>query len=143
MDWFVSWILIPAIPLSFLILSFKMGHTRFMNAFRRFAAYWFVCLGTLAVVGTIAAIVWPSSVEESQASIGTQLSIIIVFGLVVVVGLLMLRMPSYRPDLGDTMRFMSTEPWSEELARRQGRSPWTGDPRPTSTGVPPSQPRAI
>jgi hypothetical protein len=143
MDWFVSWILTPAMLLSMPLLSFKMGHARFMNAFRRFAAYWFVCLGTIAVVGTIAVIVWPSAVEESEASIGTLLSIIIVFGLVVVVGLLMLRMPAYRPDLGDTMRFMSTEPWPEELARRRGRSPWTGDPRPTSTGVPPSQPRAI
>jgi hypothetical protein len=143
MDWFVSWILAPAILLSMPLLSFKMGHARFMNAFRRFAAYWFVCLGTIAVVGTIAVIVRPSSVEGSEASTGAQLSIIVVFGLVVVVGLLMLRMPTYRPDLGDTMRFMSTEPWPEELARRQGRSPWTGDPRPTSTGVPPSQPRAI
>src|ERR1700730_6280955 len=127
MDSFVSWILIPAIPLSFLILSFRMGHARFMNAFRRFAAYWFVCLGTLAVVGTIAAIVWPSSVEESPASIGTQISIMIVFGLVAVVGLLMLRMPTYRPDLGDRMRFLSPIPWTDELARRQGRNPWTGD----------------
>jgi hypothetical protein len=143
MDWFVNWILIPAIHVSFFILSLKMGHARFMNAFRPFAAYWFVCLGTLAVVGTIAVIAWPSSVEESEAPIGTQLLIIIVFGLVVVVGLLMLRMPTYRPDLGDAMRFMSTKPWSEELARRRGRSPWTGDPRPRPTGVPPSQPRAI
>jgi hypothetical protein len=67
MDWFVSWILTPAIFLSMPLLSFKMGHARFMNAFRRFAAYWFACLGTIAVVGTIAVIVWPSSVEESQA----------------------------------------------------------------------------
>ena len=53
----------------------------------------------------------------------------VLFGAVAAFGVHWLRAPTYRPDLGDTMRLMSTEPWADELARRQGRSWWTGDPR--------------
>jgi hypothetical protein len=132
MDWFVLWILRLAIVFGMFILSVKMGHARFMNAFRRFAAFWFVCLGTFAIVGTIASILWPRFFDQPRTSIGSLIALVIVFGLVVAVGARMLRMPTYRPDLGDTMRLMSNEPWPEELARRQGRSLWTGDPLPTS-----------
>src|SRR3954468_8751857 len=143
MDWFVAWkILSPAIVISIFALSKKMGRFRFLNALRRFAAFWFVCLGTLAVVTTIASIIWPGFFDGPRTSTGGSIGLIIVFALVMIVGLRMLHMPTYRPDLGDTMRLMSNEPWPEELARRQGRSPWTGDPS-TSTRQPKPLGRAI
>src|SRR3954467_7918035 len=95
MDWFVTWkILSPAIVLSVGTLSSRrMGSVRFLNALRRFAAFWFVCLGTLAVGGTVASIIWPGFFEQPRTSTGGSIGLVIVFGLVVAVGLRMLRMP--------------------------------------------------
>jgi hypothetical protein len=119
-----------ALAVSMLGLSLKMGHARFMNAFRRFAALWFIVLGSLAVFGTVAFAIWPDSFEETPMSAGAELAMATIFGLVVALGVWLIRRPSYRPDLGDTMRFMSTEPWADELVRRQNRTWWTGDPKP-------------
>jgi hypothetical protein len=143
MDWLITWVLGPGIVLSMFVLSRKMGRFRFRNAFKRFAAYWFICLGTLGAVGSIASIIWPDFFDDSRTSTAGLIAIIIVFSLAVVVGARMLRMPTFRPDLGDTMRLMSNEPWPEELARRQGRSPWTGDPLPRSANPPAPHDRAI
>jgi hypothetical protein len=117
--------------LSILIVSAKMGHARFMNALRRFGALWCVSLGSIAVLGTIASAIWPDSFGESPPSISAALAIVSIFALVLAFGAWLIRTPSYRPDLGDTMRLMSTEPWADELARRQNRTWWTGDPKPT------------
>ena len=108
-----------------------MGHARYMNVLRRVAGLWFVSLGSLAVLATIVWIVWPGlAPDEPSAPTWGKIAEGVLFALVVVLGIHWMRVPTYRPDLGDTMRFMGTEPWTEELARRQGRSWWTGDPRP-------------
>lgn len=119
-----------ALFLSMLVVSAKMGHARFMNAFRRFAALWFVSLASIAVLGTVARAIWPNSFDEPPPSISAALALVSIFSLVLAFGVWLIRAPSYRPDLGDTMRLMSTEPWADELARRQNRTWWTGDPKP-------------
>ena len=127
---FINLTLGVALAVSMLLLSFKMGHARFMNAFRRVGALWCIILGNLAVLGTVAGAIWPDIVGEEPMSTSAELATITIFGLVVAFGVWLIRRPSYRPDLGDTMRFMSTEPWADELARRQNRTWWTGDPKP-------------
>jgi hypothetical protein len=114
--------------LSMLVVSAKMGHARFMNALHRFLALWCVSLGSIAVLATVASAIWPDISDERPTSIGV-LTTVSLFGLVLAFGVWLIRRPSYRPDLGDTMRFMSTEPWADELARRQNRTWWTGDPK--------------
>jgi hypothetical protein len=131
MQRFVFWVISAAFIASFLYASYRMGHARFMNVFRRVAALWFVSLGSLAVIVSLAWIVWPGLFpDEPPAPVWGQLTYALLFGLVVAFGVHWMRAPTYRPDLGDTMRLMGTEPWPEELARRHGRSWWTGDPRP-------------
>jgi hypothetical protein len=132
-----------AMFLSMLVLSAKIGHARFMNAARRFAALWFISLGSLAFVGTVASTIWPDAFAPAPRSTSGDVGLIVISGLVVAFGIWLIRTPSYRPDLGDTMRLMSTEPWAEELARRGNRAWWTGDPKPTSEKLPNSDRRAI
>jgi putative Mn2+ efflux pump MntP len=120
-----------ALSLSTLALSVKRGRFRYRHAVRRFAALWFVVFGTLAVLATVAGAIWPDLAGTTPVSTSAELAIVSVFGLVLAFGIWLIRAPSYRPDLGDTMRFMSTESWADELARRQNRTWWTGDPKPT------------
>ena len=125
---FINLTIGTALFLSMLVVSAKMGHARFMNALLRVLALWCVSLGSIAVLGTLASAIWPDSFEEPQTSISV-LTLVSIFGLVLAFGVWLIRTPSYRPDLGDTMRLMSTEPWADELARRQNRTWWTGDPK--------------
>lgn len=108
-----------------------MGHARFLNVLRRVAALGFVSLGSLAVIVSLAWIVLPGLFPDvPRAPVWGQLIYALLFGFLVALGIHWMRVPTYRPDLGDTMRLVGTEPWPEELARRHGRSWWTGDPRP-------------
>jgi hypothetical protein len=104
-----------------------------MNVLRRFAALWFVSLGSIAVVATVAGAIVPDLFPDERITLSYILTTIVASGLFIALGIRWLRAPTYRPDLGDTMRIMSTEPWLEELARRQGRNWWTGDPQPRTT----------
>ena len=117
---------------SLFLVRRKMGPFRFMNALRRVVGLWFVSLGSLAVIVTVAASIWPDAFGEA-VPFNRVLVSVLAFGFAVVLGIWFLRAPTYRPDLGDTMRLMSTEPWPEELERRKGRTWWTGDPRVRST----------
>ena len=108
-----------------------MGHPRFLNVLRRVAALWFISLGTLAGLASFGWIVWPGLFpDEAPIPIWGKFASGFLCALVVAFGVHWVRVPTYRHDLGDTMRLMDTKPWPEELARRQGRSWWTGDPRP-------------
>jgi hypothetical protein len=139
---FINLTIGAALFLSMLVVSARMGHARFMNALRRFGALWCVSLGSIAVLGTVASAIWPDVFEEAQTSISA-FTTVSIFALVLAFGVWLIRTPSYRPDLGDTMRFMSTEPWADELARRQNRTWWTGDPRPTKGKLSASDGHAI
>jgi hypothetical protein len=129
MQRFVVSVFGPAIILGLFYASSRMGHARFMNVFRRVVAIWFVSLGSLAVITSIVWIGWPGLFpDEPPAPVWGKVVYAALFGAVAAFGVLLMCAPTYRPDLGDTMRLMGTEPWREELARRQGRRWWTGDP---------------
>jgi len=116
-------------------LRWRMGAFRFINAFRRFVAIGFASLGTLAVIISLVWIGWPEVFsDEPPAPLWGKVAYVFLFGLGAAFGVYLMRAPTYRPDLGDTMRLMSNEPWSQELERRRGRSWWTGDPRPPING---------
>ena len=133
MQRFVFWVVGFAFVVSFSYASYRMGHARFLNVLKRVVALGFVSLGSLAVILSLASIVWPGLFpDEPPAPRWGQLIYALVFGLGAAFGVHLMHGPTYRPDLGDTMRLMSTEPWPEELARRKGRSWWTGDPQPES-----------
>jgi hypothetical protein len=139
MQRFAGWFVGFAVISGFLYARFRMGHARFLNFFRRVAAIWFVSLGTLAAIVELTWAEWPRLFpDEPSAPASVKVVYSIVFGAVAVFGVYLMRTPTYRPDLGDTMRLMSTRPWSEELARRQGRSWWTGDPRKDLETIDPS-----
>ena len=109
----------------------KMGAVRFGNAFRRVVAIGFVSLGTLGFIVSLVWTGWPEVFrDEPPAPLFGKFVSQVLFVLAAGLGVYLVRAPTYRPDLGDTMRLMSNEPWSEELVRRRGRSWWTGDPRP-------------
>lgn len=111
-------------------VRWKMGAFRFGNAFRRVVAIGFVSLGTLVAVVSLVSIGWPEVFsDEPPVPLLGQFVFRVLFVLVGGLGVYLLRTPTYRPDLGDTMRLMSNAPWSEELERRRGRSWWTGNPR--------------
>ena len=55
-------------------------------------------------------------------------AITILFVLVIALGVRGLRLPTYRPDLGDTASVIRTDSSSEELVRRKDRNWWTGEP---------------
>ena len=130
MQRFAGWLFSLAFVFAFFYTRFRMGHARFLNLFRRVAAIWFASLGTLAVIVELAWIAWPRLFAyEPPAPAAAKVAYSILFAAVAGFGVYLMRTPSYRPDLGDTMRLMGTEPWSEELTRRQNRSWWTGDPR--------------
>jgi hypothetical protein len=136
MQLFISWIVGAPFVAGLFYARHRMGHARFMNVFRRVAALWFVSLGSLAVIASFVWIAWPGfSPDEAPAPIWGKVTYGVLFALVVAFGVHWMRVPTYRPDLGDTMRLMGTEPWPEELARRQGRSWWTGDPRPENAAA--------
>jgi hypothetical protein len=108
----------------------KMGTFRFYNAFRRVVAIGFVSLGTLGFIVSLVWTIWPQVFrDEPLAPLFGKFVSQVLFVLAAGLGMYLVRAPTYRPDLGDTMRLMSNEPWSEELERRRGRSWWTGDPR--------------
>jgi uncharacterized membrane protein YqjE len=108
----------------------KMGSFRFGNAFRRGVAIGFASLGTLGFIVSLVWTFWPQAFrDEPPAPLFGKFVSQVLFVLAAGLGVYLVRMPTYRPDLGDTMRLMSNEPWSEELLRRRGRSWWTGDPR--------------
>jgi hypothetical protein len=115
---------------SFFFLLRKMGHARFTNLLRRVAGLWFVSLGTLAILVEIVGTIWPAAFDEKTPTSGV-IVLVGVFAVAIAIGVWLLRAPSYRPDLGDTMRLLSTEPWPEELQRRKNRTWWTGDPKIT------------
>jgi hypothetical protein len=113
----------------------RMGAFRFINAFRRFVAIGFASLGTLAVIISLVWIGWPEVFsDEPAAPLWGKVAYAFLFGLAATLGVYLMLAPTYRPDLGDTMRLMSNEPWSQELERRRGRSWWTGDPRSPING---------
>jgi predicted membrane channel-forming protein YqfA (hemolysin III family) len=112
-------------------VRWKMGTFRFGNAFRRVVAIGFISLGTLGVIVCLVWTGWPEVFrDEPPAPLFGKFVSQVLFVLAAGFGVYLVRAPTYRPDLGDTMRLMSNEPWSEELVRRKGRSWWTGDPRP-------------
>lgn len=123
------------VSVAFLVVWFavrrKMGAFRFGNAFRRVVAIGFISLGTLGFIVSFVWTSWPEVFrDEPPAPLFGKFVTQVLFVLAAGLGVYLVRAPTYRPDLGDTMRLMSNEPWSEELVRRRGRSWWTGDPRP-------------
>jgi hypothetical protein len=102
----------------------------YSNIVRRVEALWCLCLGTIAVVGSVLWIVRPGTLpSDPSIPIWGRVGLMILFALVAILGARGLRAPTYRPDLGDTMRVKNTDSWKGELSRRADRSWWTGEPR--------------
>lgn len=100
----------------------------FYNISRRVVGLWFVSLGSIAVVVGAAWILWPQIDTAAPDTILVKLAVIVAFSLAIGWGVLLLRMPTYRPDLGDKWWIMSSA-WAEQLPTRQDRNWWTGNPR--------------
>jgi hypothetical protein len=101
----------------------------FYNVLRRAIALWFVSLGSVAVVATVVWVIWPQIYTAEPTTIWGKLATIVAFSLAIVWGIVWMRMPTYRPDMGDTLWIMNASSWAEQRARRQDRSWWTGNPR--------------
>jgi hypothetical protein len=111
--------------------AFSKARKHAIDSFRRVVAIGFVSLGTLGFIVSLVWTGWPEVFrDEPPAPLFGKFVSQVLFVLAAGLGVYLVRAPTYRPDLGDTMRLMSNEPWSEELVRRRGRSWWTGDPRP-------------
>ena len=99
------------------------------NIVRRVEALWCLCLGAIAAVASVLWIVRPGTLpSDPSIPIWGRVGLMILFVLVAVLGVTGLRAPTYRPDLGDA-KVKNTDSWKGELARRAGRSWWTGEPR--------------
>ncbi|HZE09139.1 MAG TPA: hypothetical protein VE110_10345 [Gemmatimonadaceae bacterium] len=100
------------------------------NVFRRIGAIYSVGLGTILLALTAVSTVQPGIFHTNPSlGIGQRLAVAAIFAFVLAIGVDGLRSPTYRPDLGDTMRGRkSKEAWYQELARRNSRNWWTGEP---------------
>jgi len=121
----------------------RLGYFRFSNVLRRVVGLCFVSFPVVGILVTIVGIVWPGAFDAEVTSSSQLVGLVMFFAPFVAVGIWVLRSPTYRPDLGDTMRLVSTDPWSEELARRQNRSWWTGDPKTIPNESVATPPRTI
>lgn len=114
----------------------RTTHPRQFNVVRRVGALSCACLGIYAVIASVLWMVRPGTLP-SDPSIPTceRAAITVLFVVVIALGVRGLRLPTYRPDLGDTARVMRTDSASEELVRRKDRNWWTGAPRSRSKHV--------
>jgi hypothetical protein len=130
---FISLFLIAVVALvliSALETSLRARHPAYFNIWRRLVALWCVCLGTIAVIGGILWMVRPGTLPSDLSTpMWERAAITILFVLVVALGVRGLRLPTYRPDLGDAASIMRAEPSSAEAMSRRTRNWWTGDPR--------------
>src|SRR3954447_15229057 len=100
---FINLTIGAAVLVSMLVLSSKVGRARFMNGLRRFAGLWFVSLGSLAFLATLASTIWPNAFpDDRHRPISGDVTLLVISSLVVAFGIWLIRTPSYRPDLGDT-----------------------------------------
>ena len=116
-------------------------HWRRLNVFFRLAGIAFTSVGIAFIGWTVHDFVFPdrASMGDGPAWLG-----LAVGGAVAGLGVLMLRAPAIRPDLGDSptsdrwMRVFWGLPsnWSRPVAPgRQSRTWWTGDTKPPTNSV--------
>jgi hypothetical protein len=104
------------------------GYWVFHNVFRRLIGLWFVTLGSLAVIVVAVWLIWPQLDTTTHVTIAEKVAGIGAFSLAIVWGVFLLRLPTYRPDLGDKPWLMSSA-WAEQLPSRRDRNWWTGSPK--------------
>jgi len=108
----------------------RATHPPYFNIVRRVGALWCVCLGTIAVIAGVLWMVRPGMLPSNLSTpMWERAAITILFVIVIALGVKGLRLPTYRPDLGDTASVIRTDSSREESARRKDRKWWTGEPR--------------
>jgi hypothetical protein len=111
----------------------RNAHPRQFNVLRRASDLLCVCIGMYVVIAGILWMVRPGTLPgDPSIPMWERAAITALCVLIPAIGVRGLRLPTYRPDLGDTAEVIRADPSSEESKNRWERNWWTGEPRSRS-----------
>jgi hypothetical protein len=117
-----------------MLKSYESWHWRVFNVGRRLTGLMAILNGAIFAIWGGSLLLRPQSTMDVQgmptAAIGPKLGMMVVGILAVVLGVLLVRVRTYRPDLGDASWFI--EPQVARRQLRSGRNWWTGDRKDSS-----------
>ena len=117
-----------------MLKSYESRHWRVFNVIRRLTGLLATFNGAVLAIWGASLLLRPERTIDVQgvpsAAIWPKLVTLVVGIVAGVLGVLLVRARTYRPDLGDTSWFV--EPQVARRQLRSGRNWWTGDPKRSS-----------